>query len=114
MNTEQSHIIRKTNHAGAGALVQFAGLAGGLGTAYFGYRQVIGENGRNLERAKHDIRAEEQMKQSILMWMGLGAVVLITLVVIGRAMSRMLICSSCKNPVASKDVKLCPSCKTSF
>jgi amino acid transporter len=38
----------------------------------------------------------------------------IILMAIGGKMNRNYICSSCRNPIASRDVRLCPACKAVF
>lgn len=41
----------------------------------------------------------------------IGLVIGIILFLVGSAKSKKWICSNCKNPLADKDVKLCPACK---
>lgn len=43
-----------------------------------------------------------------------GTVVLVlalALFVVGHAKSRRIVCSDCRNPLASDEVKVCPACK---
>ena len=42
----------------------------------------------------------------------LGTIAGIILLVIGGRMSLQIVCPNCRNPIASKDVRICPTCKS--
>lgn len=79
-------VIKKTQFAGAGAAVQLMGVAlAVVGALYFGDTGLV-----------------------------VGGVAGLLLLVIGSNMSKAFLCSECRNPVASKAVRLCPACKAEF
>lgn len=51
----------------------------------------------------------------IVIWFfPIGTLLGIGLIILGSIMSKKWICPQCKNPLASKDVKVCPACQASF
>lgn len=79
-------VITKIQYAGTGAAVQLLGvIVAIMGTLYYGDTGLL-----------------------------LGGIAGILLLVIGSNMSKAFLCSECRNPVASKAVRLCPACKTEF
>jgi hypothetical protein len=42
----------------------------------------------------------------------LGLALALVLFIVGSAKSKSYRCSACKNPVATKDVRMCPACKS--
>jgi hypothetical protein len=80
--------IRKVEFAGIGNLVQFLGLLGAIASTYFGY--ALGSAGTGLV---------------------IGLVGCVCLFVVGSEMSKKYVCGSCGNPLASKHVRICPTCK---
>ena len=48
------------------------------------------------------------------MGIAVGLVLMIVLLLIGSRMALKWICPECKNPLASKDVMVCPSCRVEF
>lgn len=38
----------------------------------------------------------------------------LSLFFVGSRMARKWVCPTCRNPIAAKDVKLCPACRTAF
>jgi hypothetical protein len=45
---------------------------------------------------------------------GLGVILLVVLLVAGSRMALKWICSNCRNPLAGKGVRLCPTCGANF
>jgi hypothetical protein len=41
----------------------------------------------------------------------LGVIILLVLLILGSRMSRSWRCGACANPIASGDVRMCPTCK---
>lgn len=78
----QAKVVRKSDMAGMGCLVQGLGLV--LGVVLFVFIPVIG-------------------------WV-LGPLVGVGMLAAGSQMALKWECSSCRNPVASKRVKVCPTC----
>lgn len=84
--------LQKVEFAGVGSLVQFLGLLALLAAACFGYLM-----GQTLAGVVVGV---------------VGVVGCICLIVIGSEMSKKSICGNCGNPLASKHVRLCPTCKS--
>lgn len=81
-----SRIKKKSQFAGSGAAVQLVGVLALIGLALVG--GIVGAIA--------------------------GVFICLLFLVIGSRMSIKLICDACGNPVASKAVKICPTCHATF
>lgn len=79
-----AQVVSKSELAGAGALIQGLGLASPVVLAFLG-----GAGGFML-----------------------GLVLCPVFLIAGRRRARSFACGECRNPVASAEVRVCPTCKT--
>lgn len=94
-----SFLVVKNEFAGVGALVQLLGLALLFGFGFLGYQ------------ADRNILGQFEATGKFFMFLIIGFVLCVVCMMIGSRLAKKFSCGHCGNPVAGKDVRLCPTCQ---